>query len=335
MFVTELLSAIINRINPYLTVMKRLLIFSLFTYFYSGYIVAQSDWVHEQLQVKTKSTLNRVMNSDVLFEDRWVELPQAKFWRKIMTLSPDSCVINVAKNRMILQTLALNTWRKKTDIEKTEFKTELRNRYGLDPSEELYVTTGKNDFYRFHEVFPSLGKGIIAFESNLVDPWYAQAILLIESPAQLIKSVSGAYGPFQLMPAVAKKYGLIVNNVTDERADFNRSAYASSQLIKTSCIPSARRILKERGISFNEQDLWFRLLVMHVYHAGAGNVSAVVAKINPKEGSMKLIQDMWVTTAAGFGNNSQNYSQLAIAAQWLLHDYVYSNCEELGPCSGK
>ena len=292
-------------------------------------------WTHEQLEVKTKSTLNRVMNSDDLFKDRWVELPQAKFWRQIMTLSPDSCIINVARNRTILETTSYTSWRGKTESEKTAYKKMLRAKHGLDSMEELYVTSGKSDFYRFHEVFPSLGKGIAVFESNLVDPWYAQAILLIESPAQLRKSVSGAYGPFQLMPSVAQRYGLTVNSQVDERADFSRSAYASSQLIKNSCIPSARSILNAHGLSYNESDLWFRLLVMHVYHAGAGNVSAVVNKIKPTVGSMDLIKAMWITSAAGFGNNSQNYSQLAIAAQWLLHDYVYSQCDELHPCSGK
>lgn len=252
-----------------------------------------------------------------------------------MTLSPDSCIINIARNRTILETISYKQWRIKTEPEKAQYKARLRSEFGLDSTEELYVTTGKNDFYRFHEVFPSLGQGIEAFEKNQVDPWYAQAILLIESPAQLKKSISGAYGPFQLMPSVAKHYGLIVNSYTDERADFSRSAYASSQLIKTSCIPSARRILNAHGLSFTESDLWFRLLVMHVYHAGAGNVAAVVNKINPTLGSMDLIQQMWVTSAGGFGNNSQNYSQLAIAAQWLLHDYVYTQCDEIHPCTGK
>jgi hypothetical protein len=137
------------------------------------------------------------------------------------------------------------------------------------------------------------------------------------------------------MPSVAQRYGLTVNGNTDERADFSRSAYASSQLIKTSCIPSARRILNAHGLSYTESDLWFRLLVMHVYHAGAGNVAAVVNKIHPTSGSMDLIQQMWITSAGGFGNNSQNYSQLAIAAQWLLHDYVYTQCDEIHPCTGK
>ncbi len=310
----------------------RFLLFILPTF--SFFVHAQS-WTHEQLEVKTENSLNLVMRSDDLFEERWIELPQAIFWKRIMTLSPDSCIINVAKNRTILETMSFQQWRIKTEVEKAQYKVRLRYEFGLDSSEVIYVTTGKNDFYRFHEVFPTLGKAIEIFETNQVDPWYAQAILLIESPAQLKKSVSGAYGPFQLMPSVAKRFGLKINNYTDERADFSRSAYASSQLIKTSCIPSARQILKAHGISFTESELWFRLLVMHVYHAGAGNVAAVLNKINPTEGNMGLIQLMWVTSASGFGNNSQNYSQLAIAAQWLLHDYVYSQCDELQPCAGK
>lgn len=292
-------------------------------------------WEKEQLEVKTKNQLTRVMHSDVLFQERWVSLPQPQFWRKIMLLSPDSCIINVARTRQILETLSYSEWIKKSEAEKSEYKWTLKARFDIDSSEALFVTTGKRDFYRFHEVFPTLGQGIKAFEDNTVDPWYAQAILLIESPAQLKKSVSGAYGAFQLMPEVAKRYGLKVSTTIDERANFSKSAYAASQLLKQSCIPSARKILNETGIRYDENELGFRLLVMHVYHAGAGNVAAVVRKINPKTSVMELIQNMWITTAASFGNNSQNYSQLALAAQWLLHDYVYSTCDEISPCSGK
>lgn len=292
-------------------------------------------WINEQIEVKTKNHLTRVMHSDALFMERWVNLPQPQFWRRIMQLSPDSCLVNVARTRQVLATLSNTAWSKKTDAEKAAYKAELKRQFQVDSSEALYVTTGKSDFYRFHEVFPTLGQGIKVFEDNQVDPWFAQAILLIESPAQLRKSISGAYGAFQLMPSVAKNYGLTVNASIDERANFSKSAYAASQLLKQSCIPSARKILNQTEISYSEQELGFRLLVMHVYHAGAGNVAAVVKKINPKTTVMDLIQSMWVTSAASFGNNSQNYSQLALAAQWLLHDYIYSTCDEISPCSGR
>jgi len=191
--------------------------------------------------------------------------------------------------------------------------------YHLDSTAKINVTTGKSDFYKFDKVYGSLAKGIKAFAKNDVDPWYAQAILLIESPAQLRKSSTGAYGAFQLMPGVARSEGLIVNRHIDERADFNRSAYAASNLIKTICLPYARQILATTNLEYKETDWWFRLFVMHIYHAGASNVRAVVAKIGKVKSGQELIQKMWQTTAAGFGNNSQNYSQLALAAQLIIY----------------
>src|SRR5690606_26576773 len=225
-----------------------------------------------------------------------------------------------------------NSWRSKTEEEKQRFKDSIRMTYNLDSTEKIFVTTGKNDFYKFNEVYPSLSKGIEAFERFNVDPWYAQAILLIESPGQLKKSSVGAYGAFQLMPAVARSQGLTVNKYVDERKDFDRSAYAASRLIKNVCIPEAKRILNRHQLSFNETDLWFRLFVLHVYHAGANNVAAAVDKIAPKIGGKELITQLWQTTAASFGNNSQNYSQLALASQLILHEIVSQHSDHIHPC---
>jgi hypothetical protein len=72
-------------------------------------------------------------------------------------------------------------------------------------------------------------------------------------------------------------------------------------------------MLEKRGMAWCETDLWYRLLVLHTYHAGAGNVEKVLAAINPEVGNMDLIKKIWVTKAGAFGNSSQNYSQLAIA----------------------
>jgi len=229
--------------------------------------------------------------------------------------------------------MSIADWKKQTDSEKTKYRDSVREKRGLNSEDRIYVTTGKNDFYKFDVVYPSLSKGIEAFENNGVDPWYAQAILLIESPGQLKKSRAGAYGPFQLMPAVARKQGLVVSRYNDERADFERSAYGSSQLIKTICIPEAKRILDSKQIKYDESDLWFRFFVLHVYHAGSLNVQAVVNKINPEKGDKTLIMEMWQTTAANFGNNSQNYSQLAIASQLILHDIIYHNCDYILDCA--
>jgi len=272
------------------------------------------------------------MHAESLFEDRWDVLPQPQFWKQIMVLSPDSCLINVAASRVVLRKMSVRDWSKQTELQKGIFKDSLRKEFSLASDAQINVTTGKNDFYKFKEVYPSLSKGVEAFERFGVDPWYAQAILLIESPGQLKKSSAGAYGAFQLMPSVARAQGLTVNSQIDERKDFDRSAYGASRLISRVCIPEAKRILNAHHLTYNESDLWFRLFVLHVYHAGSMNVSAVVNKINPTVGSQELITQMWQTTAGDFGNNSQNYTQLALASQLILHDMIYQQCEEIFDC---
>ena len=317
--------------------MFRFGIIVIFTFFCLFTVLSQPSnrWVNEKIMVKKEKTVSTIMHAESIFHDRWDMLPQPQFWKQIMLLSPDSCLVNVASNRIVLKKMALKDWNAQTEEEKSLFKSQLRFNFGIDQNEKIFVTTGKNDFYKFREVYPSLSKGVSAFEKFGVDPWYAQAILLIESPGQLKKSVSGAYGAFQLMPDVARAQGLIVNATVDERKDFERCAYGSARLLSKICIPEAKKILDKHNLNYNESDLWFRLFVLHVYHAGAGNVAAVMNKIQPKFGSQQIILDMWQNTAGGFGNNSQNYSQLALAAQLILHDMVYELCDEISLCSAR
>lgn len=294
-----------------------------------------NNWANEKIMVKKEKNVSTIMHAESIFQDRWDILPQPQFWKQIMLLSPDSCLVNVASNRVVLKKMSIKDWNAQSEEQKSQLKTKLKTEFGINQNEKVFVTTGKNDFYKFKEVYPSLSKGVAAFEKFGVDPWYAQAILLIESPGQLKKSVSGAYGAFQLMPDVARAQGLTVNATVDERKDFERCAYGSARLLSRVCIPEARKILDKHNLTYNENDLWFRLFVLHVYHAGAGNVAAVMNKIQPKIGSQQIILDMWQNTAGGFGNNSQNYSQLALAAQLILHDMVYEQCDEISTCSAR
>ncbi len=122
----------------------------------------------------------------------------------------------------------------------------------------------------------------------------------------------------------------------DARANFERSAYAASCLIKYICIPKTKQILDTLGISnYNETDLWFRLLVMHTYHAGSGNVKAALKTFKPSTGDMNLIYNLWKAETKHFKSASQNYSQLVLAAHlemnermkqqiYLFNDLVYS-----------
>src|SRR5690606_7959049 len=123
------------------------------------------------------------------------------------------------------------------------------------------------------------------------------AILMIESPGKLAYSNAGALGPFQLMKTVARNHGLTVNSYVDERKDFDKSAYGSAHLLRTACIPEAKRILGKFGIAISKKDeykLWFRLTVLHLYHAGAGNVDKLLVNVvKPKVGDQGFINKIW------------------------------------------
>lgn len=257
----------------------------------------------------------KFMNDEMLFREGWHQLPQARFWQQVMSLPPDSAIVNIGSTRQVLDKIYLKQWNKLSEVQRSLYKDSVRKYNNIPDSVSLLVTTGKKDFYEFKKVMPTISKSIEVFKQNGVDPWYAQAILLIESPGKSnTKSCVGANGPFQLMKSVARAQGLKVNKTVDERTDVERAAYGASRLLSRICIPYTKAMLDSAHLTYNETDLWFRLLVMHCYHAGAGNVAGVIRKINPSSGGMPLIQQVWQTTYGGFKNSSQNYSQLVLAA---------------------
>jgi hypothetical protein len=237
--------------------------------------------------------------------------------------------MNVASTRQILQIVPVIKYKTLTETGKLAYRDSLRIAFGLADSMKIFFSTGKQFFYQFYSAIPNIDQSIPIFIENGVDPWYAQAILLIESPNKLQKSNVGAYGPFQLMKSVGLKYGLKINKHIDERKYLDRSAYAASQLLKRVCVPSVKTMLDTMNICYRETDLWFRLLTMHVYHAGAGNVKLVMSKIKPDEGGLDLIFKIWQTEAGGFRNASQNYSQVLLAALMQLESIVKSESKEI------
>ena len=236
--------------------------------------------------------LNFVKTPD-LFSERWDTLAQPSFWKFVMRMSPETSILNVASTREILELKPLKDWDKLSDDEKEAYRVALRAEHNLAEDTRIFMTTGKSDFFQFDLVFPSISKGVEVFVENNTDPWYAQAILMIESPGKVAFSNAGALGPFQLMKSVAKNHGLRVDKYVDERKDFEKSAKASAHLIRTACIPEAKRILRKFGIDVSPEDehtLWFRLIVMHCYHAGAGNVEGVLTNIvKPNSGGQDLM----------------------------------------------
>jgi len=277
-------------------------------------------------------SMNFVKTPD-LFGERWDTLAQPNFWKVVMKTSPQTSILNVAETRQILEVLPLKQWDLLTDEEKEAHKVKLRVENKLAEDARIFMTTGKNDFFQFELVFQSISRGVKVFAENNTDPWYAQSILMIESPGKVAYSSVGALGPFQLMKSVARNHGLRVDNEVDERKDFDKSATASAHLIRTSCIPEAKRILRKFGIDVSEEDqykLWFRLLVMHCYHAGAGNVDGVLTNVvKPTSGDNSIITTIWHSEYGGFKNASQNYSQLTLAALIILDDLILSKCEKI------
>lgn len=245
-----------------------------------------------------------------------------RYWRRVITLPPDSGVLSVGSTRAILTTMACADWDKRSDEVKEAYRDSVRKTLALPDTESIFFTTGKNDFYDIPSTIASIDKGVRIFDREGVDPFYAQSILLIESPGKVRKSNVGAYGSFQLMKSVAIHMGLKVNKYVDERNDFDKSAWAAAKLIRTVCIPYTNAMLDKRGIAYSPTDLWYRLLVLHVYHAGAGNVEKALEAFEPCEGDIAIIRTLWHTKAGAFGKSSQNYSQVALAALLELDSYM-------------
>lgn len=280
------------------------------------------------------SCTHQMIDPAMLVVERWDTLAQSMFWKTIITTTKDTCVINIASTRQILDYIHKDKWFEQTEKEKKAFKDSIIDYYCLDTNTRLYITTGKKEFYQIEQVIPSLETAINIFQENNVDPWFAQSILLIESPAQLKYSSVGAFGPFQIMKRVARDMGLTVNKYVDERKDFNKSAFAASELLRKICIPQAYRILCKVGdIEPKGDELWFKLLVLHIYHAGARNIESLLSQLEQPLQGMELIKWMWSNEYGNFKNSSQNYSQIAIAAMLTLKDIVLSDCEYIFNCN--
>ena len=286
------------------------------------------------IDVYTKSDTgnHQFVKSDDLFIERWDTLAQPIFWKQVLVTPPDSCIINIAATRTILGKESFIKWKAQTEIQKSLYKDSVRKQFGLATDLKIYVTSGKSHFYQIEKVMPSISKAVDAFEKYRTDPWYAQAILLIESPGKLQYSIVGAYGPFQLMKSVARSHGLKVNKYVDERKDFDKSAMGAAHLLRTTCIPEAKRILNKHNLAYSETDLWFRLFVLHIYHAGAGNIGGLIDSLQPEKGGQELITLMWQSEWGGFKNASQNYSQVALASLLQLQELIYEKCDYIFEC---
>jgi hypothetical protein len=271
---------------------------------------------------------SKFIDNNALFKEGWDTISHVRFWQDIMTMSNDSVLINIADVRQPLFSLHASDWSCQTVEEKDEYKRLVCVSNDLSATTSIYATTGKQHFFEFRKLLPMIPVAIEVFEQEGTDPWYAQTILLIESPGKTdAVSYAGARGAFQLMPGVARSQGLVVNRHQDDRTDLRKSAAGAARFIRKVCVVEAKRLLDKYTITYNESDLWFRLFVMHIYHSGAGNLSAALDAMQPTHGGMPFIRKLWRTEAAGFKNESQNYSQVALAAMVMFDRLLNAESE--------
>ena len=79
------------------------------------------------------------------FVERWDTLPQSKFWKTVINTSKDTCLINIASTREILNSVDRKFWFNQSEDEKKDLR--FSNKLFLSgPSTKLYITTGKKEF---------------------------------------------------------------------------------------------------------------------------------------------------------------------------------------------
>lgn len=106
-------------------------------------------------------------------------------------------------------------------------------------------------------------------------------------------SWSGAVGPWALMPAAAKQYGLSISKHNDERLDYYKSTHAAAALLTD---------------LYAQYGDW--LLVIAAYNGGPGNVNKAIKKSG---GS----RDFW-TLQYYLPNESMNHVKKFIATHYIM-----------------
>ena len=106
-------------------------------------------------------------------------------------------------------------------------------------------------------------------------------------------SWSGAVGPWALMPAAAKQYGLTISRNNDERLDYLKSTHAAASL------------LTDLYAKYGD---W--LLVIAAYNSGPGNVDRAIRK----SGGSK---DFW-TLQYYLPNETMNHVKKFIATHYIM-----------------
>ena len=102
----------------------------------------------------------------------------------------------------------------------------------------------------------------------------------------------GAVGPWQFMPATARRYGLVVSRQYDERTDYVKSTHAASRMLKD---------------LYREYGDW--LLVIAAYNGGPGNVNSAIRRSGSR--------DFW-TLQHRLPNESKDHVKKFISTHYIM-----------------
>jgi membrane-bound lytic murein transglycosylase D len=136
----------------------------------------------------------------------------------------------------------------------------------VNPNAESYM----QDYLKAHTTSLIQMKGWGQPYFNLIDnilsqyglPRELKYLAVIESNLNTrATSWVGAGGPWQFMPSTARDYGLVVNNVFDERRDYYKSTHAAARYLLT---------------LYGQMKDW--LLVIAAYNGGPGRVYSAINK---------------------------------------------------------
>ena len=136
----------------------------------------------------------------------------------------------------------------------------------VNPNAESYM----QDYLQAHTNSLVNMKGWCQPYFNLIDNIFSQYglprelkyLAVIESNLNTrATSWVGAGGPWQFMPYTARDYGLVVNNIIDERRDYYKSTHAAARYLLT---------------LYSEMHDW--LLVIAAYNGGPGRVYSAIKK---------------------------------------------------------
>ena len=87
--------------------------------------------------------MNFVSDSSI-YKEGWDTLPQAIFWRNVINLTSDTCIINIAFCRKPVDKITRSIWMNQSEPERNCFKDSICKIYGLETNAELNITSGKN-----------------------------------------------------------------------------------------------------------------------------------------------------------------------------------------------